>query len=213
MGNGEFTAYRLIGRSSADTDLDGIFDYLDLDSDNDGITDNVEAQSTANYIAPSGLGGTGAFTDANRDGLDDNYDDAQGADGQNADGSYTHTGTGLTPVNTGGDSAPDYIDLDSDGDGVSDADEAGHGQGQQTGISDSSTDTDGDGLFDAVDEIAGFDVNDQDRDAGSASFTDSDIDVTTFGITNSDPLNIDHDWREALDTCLLYTSPSPRDRG
>lgn len=50
----------------ADTDQDGVLDYRDLDSDNDGITDNVEAQSTAGYIAPSGV-------DADNDGLDDAY--------------------------------------------------------------------------------------------------------------------------------------------
>jgi len=53
-----------------DFDGDGIINSLDIDSDNDGITDNVEAQTTAGYIAPSGVGGTPAFLDANGDGLD-----------------------------------------------------------------------------------------------------------------------------------------------
>lgn len=56
------SAYEL----GADTDGDGVLDYRDLDSDNDGITDNVEAQSTAGYIGPSGI-------DADGDGLDDAY--------------------------------------------------------------------------------------------------------------------------------------------
>lgn len=34
------------GLTAVDTDGDGVLDFLDLDSDNDGITDNVEGQST-----------------------------------------------------------------------------------------------------------------------------------------------------------------------
>ena len=50
------------------------FDQFDLDSDNDGITDNVEAQTTAGYIAPSGTGA--GITDVDHDGIDDAYDGA-----------------------------------------------------------------------------------------------------------------------------------------
>ena len=53
-----------------DPDTDGINNALDIDSDNDGITDNVEAQASDGYIAPSGIGGTPGFVDANQDGLD-----------------------------------------------------------------------------------------------------------------------------------------------
>ncbi|WP_298497387.1 CshA/CshB family fibrillar adhesin-related protein, partial [uncultured Algibacter sp.] len=51
-----------------DTDGDLLPDHLDIDSDNDGIPDNVEAQPTVGYIAPSG-NGTG-MTDTNDDGVD-----------------------------------------------------------------------------------------------------------------------------------------------
>ena len=51
-------------RSGIDTDSDGVQDYLDVDGDNDGILDRVEAQATAGYKAPTG-------TDSNGDGLDD----------------------------------------------------------------------------------------------------------------------------------------------
>ena len=56
----------LYAESVRDTDGDGVFDRLDLDSDNDGIADNIEAQTTAGYVAPSGV-------DADGDGLDDAY--------------------------------------------------------------------------------------------------------------------------------------------
>ena len=183
-----------------DTDSDGIADHLDIDSDNDGITDNVEAQSTANYIAPSGLGGTDAFVDENMDGLDDRYDDTQAGVGNNGNG-YTHSGTGLTPVDTDSDGVADYLDTDSDGDGTSDTIEAGHGASQA--LIDVSGDADGDGLKDVVEGINindGFDVNDQNVDPlGEFTLDDSDSDVDP-GRGNADPLNVDYDFREALDT-------------
>ena len=46
-----------------DADGDGRVNSLDIDSDNDGITDNVEAQSTAAYVAP--LEDDPATTDVN----------------------------------------------------------------------------------------------------------------------------------------------------
>ncbi|TMM28525.1 hypothetical protein FDT66_13900, partial [Polaribacter aestuariivivens] len=116
-GDGSTTNYTDINNDGIadifDFDLDGIPNHLDLDADNDGIPDNIEAQTTNGYIAPSGAPGAG-FTDVNNNGLDDNYETAQG-------------GTNITPVNS--DSAivtdnPDYLDLDSDQDGVSDTTEA-----------------------------------------------------------------------------------------
>ena len=46
-----------------DSDLDGVPDYLDFDSDNDSITDNVEAQGSS-FIAYTNV-------DVNNDGLKD----------------------------------------------------------------------------------------------------------------------------------------------
>ena len=137
----------------SDTGGDGVQDVFDLDSDNDGITDNVEAQSTANYIAPSGSVADGTFIDANNDGLDDVYDSAQtNVIGTNADGTYTHVGTGLTPVNTDGlNDGQDFHDIDSDEDGIIDAAErgtAGPTTDHSNVIADATTDADGDGLLD-----------------------------------------------------------------
>ena len=189
-----------------DPDTDGINNALDIDSDNDGITDNVEAQTTANYIAPSGIGGTAAFEDINQDGLDDRYDDTQIGVGSNGNNSYTHVGTGLTPVNSDGIDEVDYLDLDSDNDGFEDAAERGTTgpATAQTGVvSDASTDADGDGLFDVfegTDNNDGFDVNDENRDAVSIALADTDADLNAGDGSNSVVLNIDSDFREALDT-------------
>ena len=154
------------------SDTDGLADYLDIDSDDDGIPDNVEAQATTGYIAPSGTG-TG-ITDANDNGLDDNYETAQG-------------GTNILPVNTDqdsilGDTTPDYLDTDSDGDSLSDTAEAGVG----TYV---GTDTDNDGLddgFEGVNNNDGPDVNDE-LNGGSAN------------TTNTDATSPDVDYRDAND--------------
>ena len=108
----------------ADTDGDGYDDRLDIDSDDDGIPDNVEAQSTIGYIAPSGNGTI--ITDLNGDGVDDNYD---------------LDGPGISTLeDTDGDGIFDFIDSDSDNDGTPDIQENGMAN------SISGTDTDGDGL-------------------------------------------------------------------
>ena len=127
-------------RTALDSDGDGNVDHRDIDSDNDGITDNVEAQSTAGYIAPSGQGT--AIIDGNGDGVDDNY------------------AGGLTPVDTDGDGVADYLDDDSDADGIPDVAERADGGPTSA----SGADTDGDGLLDVFEGASatdGVDVNDE----------------------------------------------------
>ena len=169
-----------------DTDGDGIDDHLDIDSDNDGVTDNVEAQATAAYIAPSGSGG--GITDVNGDGLDDNYDPgALGAGG----------GIGLTPVDTDNDTIADLIDSDSDADGVEDIRERGDGQAITLT---STTDSDGDGLLDIFEggSVLDADVNDGNIDGlGDFNLSDSDDDTDADG-GNAVPLTQDLDYRDDL---------------
>ncbi|WP_149304779.1 gliding motility-associated C-terminal domain-containing protein [Pareuzebyella sediminis] len=88
-----------------DSDNDGVLDYLDLDADNDGILDFQEAQSSFNFVSPSGK-------DIDGNGLDDIYESSPGS------------GEGLSPIDSDNDGLPDYLDLDSDNDGILDKDES-----------------------------------------------------------------------------------------
>ena len=83
-----------------DTDGDGNVDYLDLDSDNDGITDATEAGGTDT----NGDGEIDGFSDSNDDGLND------------------ATLTTPLPVDDfDNDGIEDFRDLDSDNDGITDS--------------------------------------------------------------------------------------------
>ena len=140
-----------------DSDGDSFPDYLDIDSDNDGVPDNIEAQTTQGYIAPTGI-------DANGNGLDDAYE--------------TNGNVGLFPVDTDGDSLPDYLDEDSDNDNVPDNIEA-HDHNHY-GIPDVvfiGSDKDDDGLDDGYEGefTVDVDVNDElDDPFGQLPNTDSD---------------------------------------
>ena len=112
-----------------DFDLDSVPDAYDLDSDNDGIPDNVEAQSTSGYTAPLDTDGDGVPDDTDNDGLADSYEDG--------------TDQGITPVNTDSANSVDFLNTDSDGDGFNDTAEAG--------LTLTNNDLDGDGLDDAID--------------------------------------------------------------
>ncbi|MDB2385548.1 discoidin domain-containing protein, partial [Polaribacter sp.] len=144
-----------------DSDGDGVFDYIDLDSDNDGIPDNFEAQTTADYIAPSG--------GYNNFGIDLAY------------------GSGFTPVNTdetltNSDTVPDYLDLDSDGDGTFDILESNfttitpNSGGRATG------EVGENGLLNTLDNGDTYvDVNGSFGNNITDNFTDSDNDVNIGG--------------------------------
>ncbi|WP_272973379.1 DUF7507 domain-containing protein, partial [Croceibacter atlanticus] len=137
-----------------DFDGDGIANFQDLDSDGDGIPDNVEAQTTQGYTLPSGDGP--AITDANGDGLDDAYDpDLEGL--------------GLLPINTDGAAdGPDYLDTNADNEGANDTIEAG--------LTLANADDDGDGLDNSVDTTVGYnDVNGTINDPALLPDTDNDL--------------------------------------
>ena len=112
--------------------------YLDIDSDGDGIDDTREGFTTGGYIAP------GSIADADGDGISDSFDPDQG-------------GSIATLVDTDFDGTPDYLDTDSDGDGLSDAIEGN--DANTDGVADvvpSGLDADNDSFDDSFDGTAGF---------------------------------------------------------
>lgn len=115
-------------------------DYLDIDSDNDGIPDNIEGMSTAGYIRPV------ATTDTDGDGLINHYDNLP----------LAFSGSGIFVYDHDGDGTPDYRDLDTDADGQADIIEGN--DFNLNGVADdlvtlTGIDTDGDGLDNRFDSL------------------------------------------------------------
>lgn len=122
-----------------DKDGDGVPNSFDIDADNDGVPDVIEA------------GGV----DANGDGILDNFADTD-ADGlaQTIDANNTGaagSGNGLSATDFDGDGLPNNIDLDSDGDGISDLREAGLPDADNNAQVDGFADADGDGFANSID--------------------------------------------------------------
>jgi len=137
--------------SSCDTDKDGVLNTLEIDSDNDGIPDNIEAQSTAGYIAPTGSVG--------------------------ANGVLLVYGAGITPIDSDNDLIFDMFDLDTDNDGIPDIQENGMADAIVTFTDD---DTDGlDNIFETNGtNDATFDVNEDIENPSDLSIlpdTDGDL--------------------------------------
>ena len=140
------------------TDNTGRVNMYDIDSDNDGITDNVEAQATNSYLMP-----VDTYTDG--DGLNNSYDFFNGIGGD-----------GLTPYDHDFDGAPDYQDLDADNDNAYDRNEGDKNNSTLSQATiESSGDSDGDGLMDW------FDIFDLSTKAGQSV-------MRNVGMSNMGPL-------------------------
>jgi gliding motility-associated-like protein len=152
--DGILTSNEFVG----DTDGDNLPDYLDQDSDDDGIPDNVEGQSTDNYVSPTGL-------DTDGDGLDDAYDNVNS--------------TGINAVDTDNDGEADYVDEDSDGDGIEDSTEAW--DTDHDGSADtlpSGNDANNNGIDDAFEEGAvGYEDPNGSLNVGASGTNNTDGDV------------------------------------
>ncbi len=149
------------GGAATDTDGDGTPNSLDLDSDDDGICDATETRH--------------AFPDENGDfGAD-----CPGSVGANGlcDALETTPESGAVNylmIDTDGDTVRDYRDLDSDNDGLADLHEGGFGclDANDNGVCD-GPDADGDGIATSIDSRpAGF------GNAMAGVPTNSDTDTT-----------------------------------
>ena len=187
------------GNGISDSDSDDVPDFLDVDSDNDGIYDNYEGQSTAGYIPPGTM-------DTDGDGLLDAYDTGAGA-AQNGITPYNHDA-----AEPGGDTVPDYLDLDADADNIPDIQEAwdnmADGDSQGDNVTNcNNIDTDGDGLIDCFDSDdadptvytwQGDPADDTDGATQGTVFTNDLDDILPDNIGN-DPLQ--PDYRDNLNAC------------
>ncbi len=160
-----------------DTDGDGTPNFMDADSDNDGIYDIVEAGGTDANLD----GMVDGLIDSNQDGFDD-----------------TLFATSLVDTDSDDDSIPDRIDFDSDNDSIPDAIEvsfSGYGDTDNDGIKDHlDTDSDNDGILDAIE--SGITNSDSDSD-GIVNYFDIDIAAAGAQDTNRDGIT---DGAQLVDT-------------
>ena len=155
-----------------------------LDSDGDGIPDNVEVGDDPGNPIDSDMDGTPDYLDLDSDN-DGIADEAEAGDNP------------ANPVDSDDDGTPDYLDTDSDNDGVDDWQESG------SGVEPSGMDSDMDGIDDAFEVSEGGpglntdpqdsdmdgidDYRDTDDDGDGIPTEDEDIDG------NDDPTNDDSD--------------------
>jgi gliding motility-associated-like protein len=128
--------------TNADTDGEGIGNWRDLDADNDGIADLIESGLDANAFDPdlNGVIDGPQFADADDDGLAETLETGYGPN------------QSITPSSTDPDTIPNYLDLDSDDDGLPDALEGvATFQFQTNDGNVSDNDTDADGIIDLRD--------------------------------------------------------------
>lgn len=144
-----------------DSDTDLTHDYLDPDSDNDGILDIIESQPNT-PVATSTV-------DLNKDGL------------------YDVFGTGSVPLDTDNDNVDDYLDLDSDNDGIKDELESDQDQDNDSIRNYRDLDRENDGCSDIIE--AGFSDGDSDGEYGVAPITVNSfglVNSAPYSIPNAD---------------------------
>ncbi|MCG8420856.1 MAG: hypothetical protein MJE77_23290 [Proteobacteria bacterium] len=159
-----------------DSDSDGIADFRDLDSDDNGITDADEGTGDIDKD------GRGDFADVDNDGDDLN-------DKLEIVGYGEPPGTPENPADRDGDKIPDFNDIDSDGDLILDADERAFDPDQDGQPSYLDLDSDNDCLSDskeAGDTVLETEPADTDNDT-RYDFHDTDSDGDGLSDTAEDP--------------------------
>ncbi|MEP7237119.1 MAG: T9SS type A sorting domain-containing protein [Ferruginibacter sp.] len=165
------------------TDGSGNYDFLDIDSDDDGIPDNIEGQTTAGYLLPT-------LTDADGDGIMSPYDNLPA----------TYGGSGIFVYDHDGDGTPDYRDLDTDADGLNDRVEGN--DFNLNGLPDDNVtltglDTDGDGLdnrFDSLNSVTNIKGTSYLMGNGG-SFTGDATPGSKTTVQRTNAYQTDRDWR------------------
>jgi uncharacterized repeat protein (TIGR01451 family) len=165
------------------TDGVGNPDYLDIDSDDDGIPDNIEGQSTAGYLLPT-------LVDTDGDGLMNPYDNLPAA----------FSGSGIFVYDHDADGTPDYRDSDTDADGVIDRIEGNdfnlNGE-QDDNVTLTGLDTDGDGLdnrFDSLNSVTNIKGTSY-RMGNLGTFTGDAAPGSKTTVQKTTIIQTDRDWR------------------
>lgn len=177
---------------SVNTDADAYEDWLDLDTDGDGISDADEAGDTDLATPP---------VDSDRDGTPDFRDSDSDNDGVPDSATVGPDGR---PLDTDGDGVADAVDPDDDGDGIADRAESSppgvdtDGDGTADRI---DTDSDGDGVPDMVEGVV-----DTDGD-GTPDFRDLDSD--NDGLPDAQE---DLDGDGMVDACVPFAPPCESSR-
>jgi len=204
---------------NGDFDADGILNIYDLDSDNDGVQDILEAYGTD----ADGDGQVDVFTDADGDGFADAVDGDPNNDGTADNSAAVLILTGADNNNDGNpdsypngnadaDATPNFLDLDSDNDGITDVVEAA--AGAVTGAA--NTDSPANGTLDG--QIEDGPITDANGDGwsdlqnGSINMLDTDGD----GVPDVYDIDADNDgipdYLEAVcSTCPTFGTPSGAD--
>ncbi|MFT6467930.1 MAG: outer membrane protein OmpA-like peptidoglycan-associated protein [Oleispira sp.] len=194
-----------------DTDKDGVYDYLDTDSDNDGISDDEEADGVSgNGQDVTATDGSVKAKDTDTDGIPDYLDTDSDNDGKTDADENSPVGK-----DTDSDGIPDVVDHDdnntqagggdSDNDGLSDAEECPNyptncpdsdNDGQPDYL-DNNNDSDFDGIPDG-DEDSNLDndnnpaTNPRDTD-GDGVYDYLDTDSDNDGIDDADERSTPYD--------------------
>ncbi|MGI9202487.1 MAG: OmpA family protein, partial [Woeseiaceae bacterium] len=188
---------------ATDTDMDTIPDYLDLDSDNDGIPDELEGGGDADGDGVANF----RDLDSDNDGIDDstesdrvpplseNDDDMDGLPNEidvdntgGADSDGNGADDALEPNDTDADAIDDYLDVDSDDDGIPDIIETVVDTDNDTVGDWRDNDSDDDGIDDATEADAVPPLSGTDTDGDGL---DDAIDVDATGGTDADADGVD----------------------
>ena len=190
-------------RTPTDSDVDGIGDWREIDSNNDGTNDIVGTPFENEDADNDGV--VDDVTDSDGDGISDPVDQRDGfgtAPDSDGDGIFDDTeGMG----DTDGDGTPNFQDPDSDDDGIPDATEAGP-------VPNNPVDTDNDGMPDYIDTDSDNDgiddvlegTNDYDND-GVPDYIDVDEELET-AVTGSGSIS----WLFILGLGVLVMLRRPR---
>ncbi|MFK7922229.1 MAG: T9SS type A sorting domain-containing protein, partial [Bacteroidia bacterium] len=225
----------LLGSRNADFDQDGIPNYLDLDADNDGISDVVETWTKSVDLDQNGVVDGQSTADLNNDGWHDAYLNqistvADASTTEFASNDLPDFQTGDTQADYDGDGLPNFLDIDADNDGIADLIEAQTSSLNAADIFDglqinSTTDADYNGLAQAFDvgELGTYILPNNHDQADNPDFLDTDADNDGVldileghdgdinGVVDFTPSGIDADadgLDDAFDTDLASPEPT-----